>query len=206
MIGMTTDIVSRKPAVSHCPTLADTSRSAMSTGRATLMIVSLRITTKAETSRTVMTVRARGSSRPSFPSAGSPLRTSGRSVTGRSVTGHLHVGNRPVAAARRGHPDQATEADRRGLPDYASPSAQQEVTDATHCLSSQSNSPCAARRGMRRARLEAVLLGALISCFSPRTTRRPGENQGKLLDVLLDALARSPRIKRDGPEVVPNLA
>ena len=60
---MTTDIVSRNPAVSHCPTLAETCRSAISTGSATLMIVSFRMTTNADTSSTVMTVRARGSSR-----------------------------------------------------------------------------------------------------------------------------------------------
>ena len=59
VIGMTTDIVSRKPAVSHCPTLASTWRSIRRTGRATLMIVSLRMTTNVETSSTAITVRSR---------------------------------------------------------------------------------------------------------------------------------------------------
>ena len=59
VIGMITDIVSRKPAVSHWPTFGETPRSVISTGRATAMIVSLRITTNVATSSTPMTVRSR---------------------------------------------------------------------------------------------------------------------------------------------------
>jgi hypothetical protein len=59
VIGMTTDMVSRNPAVSHCPTLASICSSCSSTGSATAMVVSLRIATKAETSSTPITVRSR---------------------------------------------------------------------------------------------------------------------------------------------------
>ena len=75
MIGMITDIVSRNPAVSHWPTLGDTPRSVISTGRATAMIVSLRITTNVATSRTPMTVRSRALS-----AAGAALASLGCSV------------------------------------------------------------------------------------------------------------------------------
>ena len=72
VIGMTTDIVSRKPAVSHWPTLASTARSVMSTGSATLMIVSLRMTTNVETSSTPITVRSRALSCPAVSGALGP--------------------------------------------------------------------------------------------------------------------------------------
>jgi hypothetical protein len=45
---MTTAIVSRNPLVSHCAVPTVIRRSAISAGRATLMIVSLRIMTNAE--------------------------------------------------------------------------------------------------------------------------------------------------------------
>ena len=54
MIGMTTAMVSRKPLVSHCAVPTVTSRSATSTGSATLMIVSLRIMTKADATSSPM--------------------------------------------------------------------------------------------------------------------------------------------------------
>src|SRR4051812_37850114 len=118
VIGMTTDIVSRKPAVSHCPTAADTCRSVISTGNATLMIVSFRMTTNADTSRTTITVRERGSNRSEVPpgAPGSPageagLRTSLRSVTARHLrSGTTHrpgYGKRPLRAARL-HPALST--------------------------------------------------------------------------------------------------
>src|SRR5215211_4487138 len=58
VVGMTTAIVSRNALVSHCTVLAETDSSVISVGRATAMIVSLRMTTKVATSRIVMTVRA----------------------------------------------------------------------------------------------------------------------------------------------------
>jgi hypothetical protein len=63
VIGMTTAIVSRKPVVSHCPVAALMSRSSMSRGRATPMIVSLRITTNAETSSSPITSRSSAADR-----------------------------------------------------------------------------------------------------------------------------------------------
>src|ERR1051325_8472163 len=48
--GIITAIVNRKAVVSQCGAVAGTARLAMSCGRATAMIVSLRITTNAETS------------------------------------------------------------------------------------------------------------------------------------------------------------
>jgi hypothetical protein len=54
VIGMTTAMVSRKPLVSHCAVPMVTSRSATSTGSATLMIVSLRIMTKADATSSPM--------------------------------------------------------------------------------------------------------------------------------------------------------
>ncbi len=53
--GITTAIVSMKPVVSHCAVAVVMSRSAMRLGSATLMIVSLRITTKAATTSRPMT-------------------------------------------------------------------------------------------------------------------------------------------------------
>jgi len=50
VIGMTTAMVSRNAVVNHCAALADAFRLAISCGRATAMTVSLRITTKADTS------------------------------------------------------------------------------------------------------------------------------------------------------------
>src|SRR3954470_8941201 len=69
---MITDIVSRKPAVSHWPTLASTFRSTSSTGSATVMIVSFRITTNVDTSSTPMTVRSRALMVPAGFGAGCP--------------------------------------------------------------------------------------------------------------------------------------
>jgi hypothetical protein len=57
VIGMTTAMVSRKPVVSHWPVAALMSRSSMSRGRATPMMVSLRMTTNAETSSSPITSR-----------------------------------------------------------------------------------------------------------------------------------------------------
>ena len=54
VVGMTTAIVSMNAVVSHCPVRAATQRSAISRGRATPMIVSFRMTTKAATSRVPM--------------------------------------------------------------------------------------------------------------------------------------------------------
>src|SRR4051794_30352268 len=103
---MTTDIVSRKPAVSHCPTAAETCRSVISTGNATLMIVSFRMTTNADTSRTTITVRERGSNRSEVPPGvpGSPAGEAGLRTSPRSVTGHLQVGDGRSATIGRGHP------------------------------------------------------------------------------------------------------
>src|SRR5687767_9250176 len=52
---MTTAIVSKKPLVSHCTVVAGTPRSTISRGSATLMIVSLRIITKADITSSPMT-------------------------------------------------------------------------------------------------------------------------------------------------------
>ena len=133
VIGMTTDIVSRNPAVSHCPTLAETCRSAISTGSATLMIVSFRMTTNADTSSTVITVRDRGSSR----SSGGPGERRGRRAPGCRVRGRPGCGRRCVrsrdtfwsgqaagpATIGRGHRIQATEGDRQDPLVSGSPSA-----------------------------------------------------------------------------------
>ena len=54
VVGMTMAIVSMNAVVSHCPVRALTERSAISRGRATPMIVSLRMTTNAATSRVPM--------------------------------------------------------------------------------------------------------------------------------------------------------
>ncbi len=61
VMGMTVAMVSRNAVVSHCAELAGTSKLCMSRGIATPMIVSLRITTKAEISSRSMTSRWRGS-------------------------------------------------------------------------------------------------------------------------------------------------
>ena len=49
MIGMTTAIVSMKAVVSHCAAVAVMLRSFMRRGRATPIMVSFKMTTKAET-------------------------------------------------------------------------------------------------------------------------------------------------------------
>lgn len=54
VVGMTTAIVSMKPVESHCAVTAVMDRSAISVGSATDSRVSLRIITKAETTRTAM--------------------------------------------------------------------------------------------------------------------------------------------------------
>src|SRR5687768_6213447 len=83
------------------------------------MIVSLRITTKADTSRTVMTVRSRGSRRSAVPAgpvgAGrSPgPRTAGPRTSLRSVTGHLRIGDKWETRPGRAHRIQATEGHRQ---------------------------------------------------------------------------------------------
>ena len=59
VIGMTTAMVSRNAVVSHCARPAVTPRSSMRRGIATLMIVSLRKTTKVDTSNRPMTSRLR---------------------------------------------------------------------------------------------------------------------------------------------------
>ena len=51
---MTTDMVSRNPVVSHCPAAAETDRSAMIAGRATLSTVSFRIIRNAARARAPM--------------------------------------------------------------------------------------------------------------------------------------------------------
>ena len=61
VIGMMTARVSMKAVVSHCAIAAVTPRSSMSSGIATPNSVSLRITTKAETSRSEMTRLCRAS-------------------------------------------------------------------------------------------------------------------------------------------------
>ncbi len=55
VIGMTTAIVSMNAVESHCAASASMWRSSMSFGRATLMIVSLRITTKVAASSSQIT-------------------------------------------------------------------------------------------------------------------------------------------------------
>ncbi len=60
---MTTAMVSMKAVVSHWTVLAVRSRSTISTGRATPMMVSLRMTTKVATSSVAMTLRSRLRSR-----------------------------------------------------------------------------------------------------------------------------------------------
>ncbi len=60
VIGMTTAIVSRNAVVSHCPVAGSMPRSAMMSGSATFITVSLRNTTNAETSsRPITTVLRR---------------------------------------------------------------------------------------------------------------------------------------------------
>jgi hypothetical protein len=60
--GMTTAMVKRNAVVSHWATLAATPRSAIRCGMATLMMVSLRNTTKVETSSRAMTSLLRAAS------------------------------------------------------------------------------------------------------------------------------------------------
>src|SRR5438874_8303903 len=60
--GITTARVSAKAVDTHWPVLASIDRSFIRTGIATVMIVSLRMTTNAATSSTVMTVRSRADS------------------------------------------------------------------------------------------------------------------------------------------------
>ncbi len=59
VVGMTTAIVSRNAVVSHWAVAAVMSSSRMSSGRATPMIVSFRMTTKAATTRRAMTAPGR---------------------------------------------------------------------------------------------------------------------------------------------------
>jgi hypothetical protein len=66
---MTTAMVSMNAVVSHCTVRAEISRSTISRGSATLMIVSLRITTNAATSRIAMTWRSRAGSRCEAPAS-----------------------------------------------------------------------------------------------------------------------------------------
>ncbi|WFS16008.1 hypothetical protein [Rhodococcus aetherivorans] len=54
-MGMTTAIVSMKPVVSHWTVAAETEKSPMSCGSATLSTVSLRIMIRAETTSTPIT-------------------------------------------------------------------------------------------------------------------------------------------------------
>lgn len=53
---MTTAMVSRNAVVSHCTSVAGALKASISGGRATLMAVSLSITTKVETSSVLMTI------------------------------------------------------------------------------------------------------------------------------------------------------
>ena len=62
VIGITTAMVSRNAVVNHCAAPAVTPRSAIRWGMATLMIVSLRMTTKLDTSSSAMTRRLRAAS------------------------------------------------------------------------------------------------------------------------------------------------
>ena len=59
-MGMTTAMVNKKPLVNHWAVRAAMSRSTISTGNATLMIVSLRIMTKAENTSNAMITAALG--------------------------------------------------------------------------------------------------------------------------------------------------
>ena len=81
VVGMTTAMVSMKAVVSHCTVPAVRSRSTISTGSATPMIVSLRMTTKVATSSVAMTLRSRLRSWVSATSVvvmvGAPVRRSG---------------------------------------------------------------------------------------------------------------------------------
>ncbi len=72
-IGITTAMVSRKPLVSHCAVRAVMSRSEISTGSATLMIVSLRIMTKAEKTSSAMMTPADGGAVGVLPCNGSSV-------------------------------------------------------------------------------------------------------------------------------------
>ena len=63
VIGMTTAMVSMNAVVSHCTVRALISRSTIKRGSATLMIVSLRITTNVATSNMPMICRSRVDSR-----------------------------------------------------------------------------------------------------------------------------------------------
>ena len=63
VIGMTTAMVSMNAVVSHCTVRALISRSTIRRGSATLMIVSLRITTNVATSNMPMICRSRVDSR-----------------------------------------------------------------------------------------------------------------------------------------------
>jgi hypothetical protein len=92
--GITTAIVSRNAVASHCPVVGWMRRSSIRRGSATFMIVSLRITTNADTSRMVMTSLSRAGRR-----AGSGFLVSRSS----SVTGVLCLCTRrrtPSAASR----------------------------------------------------------------------------------------------------------
>lgn len=80
-MGITTAMVSRKAVVSHCAVLAVTPRSFISGWMATLMIVSLRKTTKVETSNNPMTSLLRaavaGSTGAAMAASGASFRLSG---------------------------------------------------------------------------------------------------------------------------------
>src|SRR5690606_11526236 len=60
VVGMTTAMVRRKPLVSHCAVVVETPRSMVRARSATLRIVSLRIMTNAETTRTAINRAVRG--------------------------------------------------------------------------------------------------------------------------------------------------
>ncbi len=64
VVGMTTAMVSRNPLVSHCTVVVETPRSTVRSRSATLRIVSLRIITNAETTRTPISRVARGTAAP----------------------------------------------------------------------------------------------------------------------------------------------
>ncbi len=93
VVGMTTAIVSRKPLVSHCTVVVETPRSTVRSLRATDRIVSLRIMTNADTTRTAMTTPARVV--PGVVAAGSPGAASGDAPVGASdvVGAELMGGN-----------------------------------------------------------------------------------------------------------------
>ena len=67
VVGMTTAMVSMKPVVTHCTVVALTCRSFISVGSATDMIVSLRMTTNAASSRVQMMSRSVRRSRVTTP-------------------------------------------------------------------------------------------------------------------------------------------